>query len=208
MNEENINFFKKNNYLILKNVISKELIEIVTQYALFDEIQDFTTEKMVFDFSQVENAHSKYADPLMETMLLKLHPIMEENTGLNLYPTYSFYRVYRNGDILKNHLDRDACEISCTLCFGTGHNNLEYCWPIFMGGKEILLNPGDLAIYNGIEIEHWRNELVYKDPTWQVQGFFHYVNKNGLYKDWKYDKRERLGEKLKKETTKKYITFI
>ena len=96
--------FKENGYCIIRSAISNELRDIITQYALFDEMQDYSADK-----NQVIGAHSKYADPAMESMLLHLHSIMEANTGLTLHPTYSFYRVYRSGDDLKAHRDRPSC---------------------------------------------------------------------------------------------------
>jgi hypothetical protein len=109
---DNVKKFKENGYCVVRSAISPELRDFVTQYALFDEMQDFAG-----DDQQVPDSHSKYADPAMESLLLLLHSTMEENTGLKLYPTYSYYRVYRNGDSLEHHTDRHSCEISATLKF-------------------------------------------------------------------------------------------
>lgn len=180
--------FEQNGYFSLQSVISTELQNFITQYALYDELQDFNP-----DENQVFNAHSKYADPAMETVLSLLHPIMEKNTGLTLFPTYSFYRVYRPGDILKIHTDRPSCEISCTLCFGFKYNDEKYRWPIVMDGVELKQNPGDMSIYRGCYLPHWRDEFIGDKNDWHVQGFFHYVDANGPYAEFKYDKRTDLG---------------
>jgi hypothetical protein len=174
-------------YTIVKSALSNELIDFITQYALFDEIQDYTP-----DNRQVPTAHSKYADPTMETLLLKLHPLIEGKTNLTLYPTYSYFRVYRNGDKLDPHVDREACEISVSLCFNYSYEN--YDWPIFIGEEKVILNPGDLVIYKGHNISHRREPLTYKEKCYHVQGFFHYVDANGPYSDFKYDKRNQIGE--------------
>jgi hypothetical protein len=195
--------FKEKGYTVVKNAINKELCDFVTQYALFDEMQDFTP-----DGQQVPAAHSKYADPAMETMLLHLHLLMEKNTGLELHPTYSFYRVYRNGDVLEPHKDRPSCEISCTLCFNYSYDDSQYTWPIFMDGYKAELKPGDLVIYRGIELEHWREPFDIKEDAWHVQGFFHYVNKNGPHAEWKWDKRDSVGELKNKINNKKYIKYV
>ena len=205
MSKSNINKFQTDGYCIIKNAISVELRDFITQYALFDEHQNFNP-----DMLQVKNAHSKYADPCMETTLLHLHKTMESNTGLELLPTYSYYRVYRNGDTLETHTDRPSCEISCTLCFNYDYKDTE--WPIYMNGNPVYLKPGDLVIYKGCELEHWRNELVYPTPVWHVQGFFHYVNANGPYKDFKYDGRDSVGVSLKdknnQKNSKTYIEYL
>lgn len=203
------NEFKEKGYCILKQAINEELRDFVTQYALFDEMQRFTP-----DTAQVVGAHARYADAAMETMLLHLHKLMEENTGLDLDPTYSFYRVYRKGDELTPHKDRPSCEISCTMCFNYSYDNTKYNWPIFMDGNAADLKPGDLVIYRGCDLEHWREPFNIDDENaWHVQGFFHYVDKNGPYKDYKYDHRESVGilkdQNLYQQPKKKnYIKYV
>lgn len=196
--------FSTKGYQLVKSAISDELRDIVTQYALFDEMQNFNSESMQNAF-QVPAAHSKYADPVMETLLLHLHPIMEKNTGLKLHPTYSYYRVYRPGDELEKHKDRPACEISTTLCFNYNYDDTKYSWPIFMDGYPANLKPGDMVIYRGCDLLHWRDLFDISEDVWHIQGFFHYVDVNGPFADWKYDKRSTIGEKYKPKMQKNYI---
>jgi hypothetical protein len=204
----NVKLFKENGYCIVKSAISKEIRDFGTQYALFDEMQD-----LGIGDSQVPGAHFKYADPAMETMLLNLHPIMEENTGLKLFPTYSYYRVYREGDDLKPHKDRQSCEISATLCFNYSYDDKKTKWPIFMNGTEVVLEPGDMVIYRGCDLPHWREKLVSSNDGWHVQGFFHYVDQSGPFAEFKYDRRSSIGEnKLDKKVVtatqqKSYIQY-
>jgi hypothetical protein len=208
---KNVNEFKKNGYCVIKNVITDELRDFVTQYALFDEMQDFNSESMQ-GLAQVPNAHSKYADPTMEVMLLHLHKTMEENTGLSLFPTYSYYRVYRPGDDLKIHKDRPSCEISCTLCFNYSYDDTKYQWPIYMAGNKVNLSPGDMVIYRGCDLEHWRDKFDMNEDAWHVQGFFHYVDQNGPYASFKYDERTSIGAieepRQIRRTEKPYIKYI
>ena len=208
--------FKEKGYCIVKSAITEELRDFVTQYALFDELQNFTKESSVFgDDAQTPNAHSKYGDPGMETMLLHLHKIMQESTGLKLHPTYSYYRVYRNGDDLKPHTDRHSCEISATMCFNYSYDDKKYNWPIFMAGNAVSLAPGDMVIYRGCELEHYREPFIYSEQAWHVQGFFHYVDADGPRADWKYDRRNSIGEIMlqpppiqeNKKSQKSYIIY-
>jgi hypothetical protein len=197
--------FQKNGYCIVKSAVSEELIKFITQYALFDEMQNFTP-----DTSQVVGAHAKYADPAMESMLLHLHQLMETNTGISLHPTYSFYRVYRPGDELVKHRDRPSCEISCTICFEYEYADKNYVWPIFLNGNAVTLGPGDLVIYKGCDLDHWREKFKGSDADWHVQGFLHYVDINGPYADFKYDRRSSVGEINKapvSQSSKSYISF-
>jgi hypothetical protein len=198
--------FKDNGYCVVPSVISHELRDFVTQYALFDEMQDFNPGD-----SQTPGAHFKYADPATETLLLQFQKIVENNTGMSLYPTYSYFRVYRNGDDLKKHKDRVSCQISATVCFNYSYDSSKYQWPIVINGEEIILSPGDMMIYLGNELTHWRDKFTYDEDAWQVQGFFHYVDINGPYADYKYDGRDSIGEFKKKSmlpiSNKSYIQF-
>ena len=45
-------------------------------------------------------------DFVMDTLLVKMLPVMKKHTGLDLIPTYSYTRAYKKGDILKRHKDR------------------------------------------------------------------------------------------------------
>jgi hypothetical protein len=185
-----IESFKKNGFCIVKNAISSELRDFVTQYALFDEMQSDG-----YRDHQVPNAYAKYGDPAMESMLLYLKNILEENTGLTLHPTYSYYRVYRVGDELAPHKDRESCEISATMCLNYNYDDTNFDWPIFIDGNKVVLKPGDLAIYRGCDLSHWRDQFKYTDDdVWHVQGFFHFVDADGPCAEFKYDKRNSIGE--------------
>ena len=194
--------FKEKGYCIVRNAISEELRDFVTQYALFDEMQNFSPEGIG---RQVQNAHSKYADPVMEVTLLHLHKTMEENTGLKLFPTYSYYRVYRPGDDLKVHKDRPSCEISATMCFNYSYDDSKYQWPIYINNTPVSLCPGDMVVYRGCDLDHWRDTFSLDEDVWHVQGFFHFVDQNGPYSDYKYDKRNSIGEKRKVQQNKPYV---
>jgi len=176
--------FKKNKYTVLKNVISKDISDMAYSYllnkrkvaeVLFDEryISPFTDYYGVWNDDQVPNTYSHYGDMLMETLLEKVKPTMEKHTGLKLSPTYSYARIYKNGDVLARHKDRYSCEISTTLNLGGDS------WPIYLdptgktgqAGIKVDLEPGDMLIYSGCELEHWREEFKGKDCG---QVFLHY----------------------------------
>lgn len=217
--------FKENKYATVKDVLSKDVVDIVSQYALLDEMHNYGKEG-AGQPAQVKNAHSKYADLLMESLLLHLKPTVEWATGLTLIPTYSYFRVYRPGNILLPHQDRPACEISTTMCFNYNYQNSpeDYFWPMFVetqdGPRACLLTPGDMTVYKGCEITHWREKFDAPEYSYHVQGFFHYVDANGPYSEWALDKRPAIGAPLgsrmpdlKEQTsndpkTKSYITYV
>jgi hypothetical protein len=187
--------FKKHGYVHLKNVLDELTVDLVTHYAINDCRMDFAPEGAHGEHAQVPGTHSKYADPLMESLMMQLLPVMENATGLKLYPTYSYYRLYKPGDILPPHTDRSSCEISTTVCFNFNYGDQQdsYNWPIYMEGSECVMRPGDIVVYRGIDKEHWRETFSAPEGSWHVQAFFHYVDADGPHAEWKYDRREGIG---------------
>ena len=209
--------FKKNKYQVIRNAISKELADIAFTYLRISaEADHWLLSNQVthegnflignFKDKQVPNSYAKYADRLMETLLVKTIPVMRAKTGLDLIPTYSYTRLYRTGNILNRHKDRPSCEISTTLNLGgdlwpifidpTGSNNVvdEYkgiMKPDAPKGNKVDLKPGDMLIYSGCELEHWREPFQGKLCG---QVFLHYNHANGPFaKSNLYDKRPLLG---------------
>jgi len=198
--------FKKNKYTIIRNAIDKDLATFVANYFLMKK-QVFDTcikhryispYENMFGFyetkdEQVENTYSCYSDIAMETLLLKCQPEMEKATGLKLYPAYSYARAYKKGDSLKRHTDRFSCEISTTMNLGGDD------WPIYLEpsgkkgkkGVRVDLKPGDMLVYRGCELEHWREKFKGKEC---VQVFLHYNDRKTLNaKDNMFDTRPHLG---------------
>ena len=191
-------------YKIIKQAISKELAEFVYSYFLtkrkvarrfFDDryISPFTTEFGVWNDEQIPETYSHYADVAMETLLEKLKPLMEKESGLKLNETYSYARIYKKGDVLKRHKDRYSCEVSSTLNLGGDK------WPIFLEpsgeeGKEgvkVILEQGDMLVYKGCDVEHWR-EAFEGENCGQV--FLHYNDASDEKAEQnKYDGRPFLG---------------
>lgn len=80
---------------------------------------------------------------------------MEKQTKVKLIETYSYARVYHKGNELKKHRDRASCKISATMNLGGDP------WKIYLELKNkktkgFLLNPGDMLIYKGDKLKHWR----------------------------------------------------
>jgi len=196
--------FNEKGYQPVKELINSDLAETATQYALINELDNFCSEG---NNAQVRGAHSRYADPLMETLLLRLKEKIEYVTEKNLIPTYSYYRVYRKGHELLPHKDRPACEISVTLTLGFNYLQ-EHAWPMYIENTPIICEPGDGIIYKGCEVEHWRTPFECDDNTYHVQTFLHYVDANGPHADQALDQRLYIGQtpaKQKPYHDKSYI---
>ena len=106
-------------------------------------------------------------------------------TGINVIPTYIYARIYKNGNILHAHKDRESCEISATIKLDESKN---YRWPISIEGNYIELDIGDAVLYKGCELTHWRDECKADNDYFLSQLFMHFVDENGLNKDHAFDK--------------------
>lgn len=128
-------------------------------------------------------------DIMFETLQEYLWPTIEQVVGEELLPTYAYARLYSNGDVLEKHIDRPACEISVTIQLA---RTKDYIWPIYMDGKQILLNEGDAVVYNGCNTPHWRNVCAGPENYYSGQVFLHFVRKNGEHADQSGDRYYRI----------------
>ncbi len=132
----------------------------------------------------------------MRFLLSGLTPIMEKLVGALLLPSYSYFRLYRKGDVCRIHSDRAACEHSMTLTLSYSDDKL---WAFQVGNEidgpsrpisddfqglpfsTVDMKAGDAVIYRGIDVRHGR-----ADPNpnvWSAHMFLHWVEKGGRYSD-------------------------
>ena len=212
-----MNMFKEHKYLIIRNAISIELANFAFNYFLMKRdatewmhknnyVSEYTPGFGTWKDKQVPNTFSCYGDTFMETLMMKVLPVMKKHTDLDVIPTYSYTRAYKKGDVLKRHKDRPSCEISTTIHLGgnpwsiyidpTGSNNVidEHKGihkPNAPKGIKVDLNVGDMLVYSGCELEHWREAF---EGNVCVQTFLHYNNIDGQFAhNNSFDKRPMLG---------------
>jgi len=187
--------FQTKKYQVIKNAVSYELANFIYNYFMLkrDAVSWMYQNNIIHDNGmfgtwkdkQIPNTYAHYGDMVMETLMMKVLPVMQQETGLELLPTYSYARIYKHGDILRKHKDRPSCEISTTIHLGGDK------WPIFIEGTEVLLDVGDMLVYSGCELEHWREPF---EGNTCAQVFLHYNHVNGPFaKENRFDKRPMLG---------------
>ena len=210
--------FRVNRYQVIRKAASYELSNFIFNYFLLkrDAVEYMYKNNIVHDIGmlgtwsdiQIPNTYSIYADHVMETLMVKMLPVMKKETGLQLIPTYPYARLYKKGDILYRHKDRSSCEVSCTLNLGGDP------WPIFIDGTgansilsgsetttvvkpnapkgtKVLLEVGDMLVYSGCELEHWREPF---EGNVCGQVFLHYNHLYGPFAEKnRFDKRPMLG---------------
>ncbi len=202
---DKVEYFKNNKYVVVENLVSPEIINFLYNYFILKgctnrNFSDIETEETTFQ----DYIKATYADLNAETLLSQLEKPLSQIVQKNLCPTYSYSRLYVTGEVLKIHTDRPACQYSVTLNIGGDP------WPIYYGvedsdskdgvvfnGKkvkilnEIILKPGDGAVYMGEELLHWRDPF---EGDHCVQTFLHYVdNDNEKYIKERYDGRQNIG---------------
>lgn len=190
-------------YTIIRNAVHPHVLSIARHAMLIMKETRYHTNqvdpKNTTYFSQEEitpNCFPAYGTPATESIMAAIQPFIEEITGKTLFPTYSYGRIYWNGSEMRKHIDRPSCEYSVTLCISIDNEP----WPIWIDNTEVLLQPGDMMVYKGMESEHWREP--YKGNE-QIQLFFHYVDANGPYADCKFDYRPMLGLPAKARVARK-----
>ena len=211
--------FKTKKYQVIKGAISKELANFIFNYMMLqrDAVDFMMKSNKVSPANpfignridqQIPGCYSKYGDWMMETLLMFMIPIMKAKTGMDLIPTYSYTRLYEKGNILHRHKDRPSCEISTTIHLGGNE------WPIFLDptgannivsgretttvvkpgapkGVQVNLKVGDMLIYSGCDLEHWREPFEGKVCS---QVFLHYNHANGPFAQTNlFDGRPLLG---------------
>lgn len=184
--------FAQEKYVHLKN-----FLDVNNCNELTTELKKLVDNKATTKDAQCPSSEAIHGAMVFDKLLIDLLPYFEEASGKKLYPTYSYARLYKTGEKLKVHRDRESCEISATLTLGFEGTP----WPIYMSdtednGNKIVMNIGDVVLYRGMEKYHWRKKFK---GEWQAQVFLHYVDADGPYKEWKFDKRTNLNLATLKE---------
>jgi hypothetical protein len=194
--------------IFIKEFLPQQILNLTYSYSIIK----FSNEAIENIDSQTNSLIGKHGDYLMETLMDMSTPVVEQNVGKKLWPTYSYFRIYDKGSDLKIHTDRESCEYTVALCLGASPVDQPY--EIFVGEEDetsdykyysddgeykryridykFSMLPNNAVIFKGMDKIHWR-EICKHDHFITV--FLHYVDQEGPYKEYKFDKREMLGEK-------------
>ena len=196
--------------IFIKEFLPSNVLGLTYQYVLMK----YSNHKFDdFDF-QSNSIISEHSDYLMETILDITTPVIENNLGKKLWPTYSYLRIYDKGSDLPVHKDRGSCEYTVALCLGCDPVDKPY--EIFVGNdsqtsdykyfddhgnykryeikNKFSMMPNNALIFKGMENVHWRETCTHDH---YVTVFLHYVDQEGKYKEEKFDKRHLLGASKK-----------
>ena len=168
-----------------------------------DMSQHLELEELIIDKKAPEDSFYKSNGMWCSPMGVALHrwlwEALKDVIDLNLQETYSYTRKYQRGAYLKAHADRPSCEVSATICldYKTDDNRP---WPIWVdnskdwintpneiwentqavpirqrkNAKRIDLEVGDVLMYQGPNVAHWREYLLGNES---YHMFLHFYNK-------------------------------
>jgi hypothetical protein len=184
--DESEGSFERDGYAVARGVFDRLSSDIYTTYAL-----NLRANECFRPREDKRGFHDRYADALTESILLHLKPALEQFTGLSLFPTYSYLRLYETGAVLDRHTDRHACEVSASLTIGY---DAKEPWPLWLESqgrpRSVALGPGDMLVYRGRDVPHWRERF---GGDYWIQAFFHYVDADGPLASYKFDGRRAIG---------------
>jgi hypothetical protein len=137
--------------------------------------------------------------------LLALHwgltPTVVDLTGRDLLPSFVFFRIYFEGDVLRVHSDRPACEVSLSLTLASSDS---LPWLLSVGTRQadsnrgveddfgdepfdsFPMNAGDALLYRGTERRHGR--LDPNPNRWSAHAFFMWVDGAGEHRNEAFER--------------------
>ena len=171
--------FWDDGYRIVDDLLTAEQCAFLRQ--AMDRSRD-SGKMRVADHRAYRGPNNQYAPLPAQMFLGSLTSRMSALVGRELLPSFSFWRIYRQGDVLNRHKDRNACEVSVTISLMPNREDREI-WPIDVTdlhgcSHSIKLPLGSGLLYQGTEVDHWRNPLTIPE---HYQMFLHYVVADGPF---------------------------
>lgn len=170
------NFFECNGYAYIKNIFTQEECLRFAGLMLAMKEENMLTDERADSF--LGNSVGRGTIPRFERALRDVQPRIEKELNLvgKIKPANSFARIYYNGGVLNEHVDRKGLDYTLSI---TLLNNLNKDWPLWVidkSGQTIPLNiqMGDGGIIHGTEMKHWRDPLQCADDEYIIQLFLHW----------------------------------
>lgn len=160
-------FYKKNEYVLIKDVVTKEGIEYFKNNMTFED-------RWLKDEDQFcRRMTGKDSHPYIKLFHTVTLEFMQKILGAEYHDSYAFGMEYVNGSELHPHMDLVQNEVSATLCYEANQN-----YPIYVSKNHIRntsrdritdknidrnnkfildIQPGDIGVFNGRNHFHWRD---------------------------------------------------
>lgn len=142
-------------------------------YTIDHYVNEINT-SLVFD-DQVPTRRSQHNAGLFSAVHSQLADLVQKVANTPLKPSYCYMSVYPKGSILAKHTDRAQCVWNASITF----SRTDKIWPIYVEGKKgeaaLYADIGEVVVYRGTEIPHWRKALPEGTAT---VCFFHFVDQD------------------------------
>jgi len=172
-------FFKKNDYLLIKEILTEEIKEYLKNRITFDQ-HNYINERLQFFREHNDDSCSS----LISRFITTIKPFYEYVLQITLSPPVGFGMKYNENSDCKPHYDNYNMPISSTLCF---YNEDKISYPFYIdtaffnnphpfrltvddkdgipedNKQKIDINDGDIGIFRGRNHLHWRDKKYVKD---------------------------------------------
>jgi|APGre2960657404_1045060.scaffolds.fasta_scaffold00161_21 hypothetical protein len=157
-------------YVVLNQVFTKEECKEMSE-TLWSE---FKNNNYKYDNQCLKSP--AFSDALQDKYTQRLQEKLESILVAPVEYQFNYSRIYFKDEILLPHKDKSNCKynFSVTLDYYSGD-----VWPLFLySNKEqqiikLSLDQGDVLLYKGTELLHWRTPFT---NTWQTQAFWFFNN--------------------------------
>tara|TARA_X000000368_G_scaffold366851_1_gene313871 strand:- start:427 stop:1044 length:618 start_codon:yes stop_codon:yes gene_type:complete len=162
-----------NDLYVVEGVIPKETCKVIARsFRITRDIVLYPNhDNKIRGDDIVENSFSWYSPLCMEALAdVIVKDVIEDILKEKVYNSYSYGRVSYKGAILPKHRDRAASDYAVSMLIDSDRE-----WPIYFNNGEehqVVQKPGDMVIYNGNTMEHWREPY---EGTEYLSAFMFYV---------------------------------
>jgi alkylated DNA repair dioxygenase AlkB len=111
-----------------------------------------------------------HREPLAEALHRDLVPVVNDLAGRAMAPSYSYFASYVPGTTLTRHVDREQSELAALIAIEGTPLVDGATWPFHLAHPDgeittLRLEPGDVLLFRGRRLPHWRDPLP-EGATW------------------------------------------
>lgn len=162
---------EQNDYCVIPNILIPTYHNTIDYYMRHPTVAS----KLVHD-NQTSERVGLHNLALFATIHPQLTSLIQQVIHEPIKASYCYAVTYNKGATLPRHTDRPQCEWNASIVFSI---NSIRPWPIYLdvNGKEVKVEAqiGEIVVYRGTKIPHWREEL---QANYATVSFFHFVRQS------------------------------
>lgn len=152
--------YEANAYVNLSDFVPPLQLQAIQRF-----YRELVTEGRARYNAQPPVSHCGYNEVLSRVLHVQLTSLISRVVGVELKPSFAFFRTYLPGAWVARHVDRPAAEYSMSFLVDTSPTPQPRSpWPLCFepeGGPvgQVFQAPGDGVIFRGTQTPHWRAEM-------------------------------------------------